>query len=166
MGIEEHLNNIANSFSGYSTDVQLYLSDNFEKNWSCRRNKQLSPFHVAAFFLSPQNYNALITLDQQNQIIELFECYIPDHIAATNQFFDYRAQHGNFKTIGRAWTYTENPELFWKYHEAPSPVLSSFSKRLLTTITNSVPSERAFSNMNYIHSKTRNRLTTTRADKL
>ena len=46
------------------------------------------------------------------------------------------------------------------------PALSSFAKRLLNTISNSVPSERAFFTMNYTHSKIRNRLTPERANKL
>jgi hypothetical protein len=45
-----------------------------------------------------------------------------------------------------------------------SPVLTA--KRLLTTIGNSVPSERSFSTMKYIHSKIRNRLSVERANKL
>jgi hypothetical protein len=47
-----------------------------------------------------------------------------------------------------------------------SLALSLFAKRLLNTIGNSVPSERAFSTMNYTHSKIRNRLTPERANKL
>jgi hypothetical protein len=47
-----------------------------------------------------------------------------------------------------------------------SPAFASFAKRLLTTIGNSVPSEQAFSAINYIHSKTRNRLSPERAIKL
>jgi hypothetical protein len=47
-----------------------------------------------------------------------------------------------------------------------SLVCALFAKRLLTTIGNSVPSERAFSTMNYIHSKIRNRLLVERANKL
>ena len=40
------------------------------------------------------------------------------------------------------------------------------ARRLFQTPANSVPSERAFSTMNYIHSDLRNRLTTERAHKL
>jgi hypothetical protein len=47
-----------------------------------------------------------------------------------------------------------------------SPTLASFAKRLLNTISNSVPSEQAFSTINYIHSKTQNRLLPERANKL
>ena len=40
------------------------------------------------------------------------------------------------------------------------------ARRLFQTPANSVPSERAFSTMNYIHSDLRNRLTTERSHKL
>jgi len=56
--------------------------------------------------------------------------------------------------------------MFWNCQEMSSPALASFAKRLLTTIGNSVPSERAFSTMNYVHSKLRNKLTVERANKL
>jgi hAT family C-terminal dimerisation region len=47
-----------------------------------------------------------------------------------------------------------------------SLALAAFAKRLLTTMGNSVLSERAFSTMNYIHLKLQNRLSTERANKL
>jgi hypothetical protein len=50
--------------------------------------------------------------------------------------------------------------------ETSCPELSSFAGLLITSVANSVPSERAFSTMNYIHSKLRNRLSVERADKL
>jgi hypothetical protein len=56
--------------------------------------------------------------------------------------------------------------MFWNCQETSSLALSSFAKRLLTTISNSVPSEQAFSTMNYIHLKTQNRLLPKRANKL
>jgi hypothetical protein len=58
------------------------------------------------------------------------------------------------------------PGLFWRYQAASSLELSLFARVVLTVIGNSVPSERAFSTMNYIHSKRRNRLDLDRADKL
>jgi hypothetical protein len=47
-----------------------------------------------------------------------------------------------------------------------SPVLASFVQCLLATIGNSILSEQAFSTMNYIYSKIRNRLSTDHANKL
>jgi hypothetical protein len=50
--------------------------------------------------------------------------------------------------------------------QAMCPELSSFANRLMNTCANSVPSERAWSTINYIHSKTRNQLSVKRVDKL
>jgi hypothetical protein len=44
--------------------------------------------------------------------------------------------------------------------------ISSFADKLINTCANSVPSERAWSSMNYIHSKTRNSLSLKTVDKL
>ena len=45
-------------------------------------------------------------------------------------------------------------------------VLSPLALRIFSTPSNSVPSERAFSVMNFLHSKARNRLESERVDKL
>jgi hAT family C-terminal dimerisation region len=60
----------------------------------------------------------------------------------------------------------EDDNIFWLYASAKCPTLSTFARQLLNTIANSVPSERSWSTMNYIHSKTRNRLSLERVDKL
>lgn len=60
----------------------------------------------------------------------------------------------------------EDSDLFWSYNEPICPSLSSFAMHLLNTLANSVPSERVWSNMNYIHSKTRNSLSPSTVDKL
>jgi hAT family C-terminal dimerisation region len=44
--------------------------------------------------------------------------------------------------------------------------LANFAKRILNSIGNSVPSERAFSTMNFIYSKNRNRLSIEYINKL
>ena len=56
--------------------------------------------------------------------------------------------------------------LFWLYNEASCSNLSTFAVRLLNTIANSVPSERVWSNINYIHSKAQNSLSLDKVDKL
>jgi hypothetical protein len=61
---------------------------------------------------------------------------------------------------------TEDRDLFWLYNQAICPSLSAFASRLLNTIANSVLSERVWSSMNYIHSKSRNRLSLDTVDKL
>jgi hypothetical protein len=50
--------------------------------------------------------------------------------------------------------------------KATCPELAPFAEKLMITYVNSVPSERAWSAMNYIHSKSRNRLSLEAVDKL
>jgi hypothetical protein len=92
--------------------------------------------------------------------------YTTNHKEALQQFFDFRNREGAFSAAAFAWGYADIPKLFWNCQELSSPILSSFARRLLTTIGNSVPSEQAFSTMNYINSKIRNRLSTNSANKL
>lgn len=104
-------------------------------------------------------------MSQKDEIIDLFQRYSSKLEAASNQFHDFRAREGCFGPSSKAWTY-EGAEAFWKYNRDFAPELSSLAIRLSSVTANSVPSERAFSNMNFIHSKARNRLSTAKADKL
>ena len=97
---------------------------------------------------------------------ELFKLHTSNYENALEQFFDFRSQSGIFGKAGGAWEHTAKPKLFWRYMTASSLELSLFARKVLTVIGNSVLSERAFSTMNYIHSKRRNRLDLERADKL
>ena len=69
-------------------------------------------------------------------------------------------------SINEAWNTTDDPVHFWRMVTSVSPHLGRIARRLWSTTANSVPSERAFSTMNYIHSRLRNRLTPERANKL
>jgi hypothetical protein len=97
---------------------------------------------------------------------KLFKLHTSDYETALEHFFDFRSQSGLFGKAAGPWDHTAKPGLFWRYQAVSAPELSSFARRVLTTLGNSVPSERAFSAMNYIHSKRRNCLDLDRADKL
>jgi hypothetical protein len=176
IAVEAHLQKFANSNRFIAADIKSYLettpSDNIQltgidkKNWTRRRNKQLLDIHTAAYFLQPSNCQAPMTDSNLRQLEKLFKQYIPDFKQALQQFFEFRNHGGGFGHTAVAWGYSDTPLLFWNCQEMSSPVLASFARRLLATIGNSVPSERAFSTMNYIHSKIRNRLSTDHANKL
>lgn len=95
-----------------------------------------------------------------------FKKYTPDYKAAYEQFLDFRKQEGSFGPDGIAWEYSDKLSLFWRSMEISCPDLAPFARRVLITIANSVPSERAFLAMNFIHNKLRNSLTVERANKL
>jgi hypothetical protein len=166
MEIEVHLTQIANSKNAFADDIRGYLDGINKKNWTRRKNKQLQPIHLAAYFLHPENYHVPITSEQQLEMRELFKLHTSDYETALEHFFDFRSQSGLFGKAAGPWDHAAKPGLFWRYQAVSSPELSSFARRVLTTLGNSVPSERAFSAMNYIHSKRRNCLDLDRADKL
>jgi hypothetical protein len=124
-----------------------------KKNWTRRRDKQLLPIHRVAYFLDPLNSKASLTDSELKEINTYFKQHIRDHNRAFSDFFDFRNHEGSFSDAALGWGYTKQPKPFWNCQETSSPALASFAKRLLITVGNSVPSERAFSTMNYIHSK-------------
>jgi len=176
IAIENHLKSFANSSSLFATDVRSYLETTplnksqltsiNKKNWTRRRNKQLHDIHIAAHFLLPLNHNAAITNEDLGRLQKFFQKHVPNSTDALQEFFAFRNQEGAFRINAIAWSYSDIPKLFWNCQETSSPSLSTFARCLLATIGNSVPSERAFSTMNYIHSKIRNRLSAERANKL
>jgi hypothetical protein len=60
----------------------------------------------------------------------------------------------------------KDPGLFWQMHYDDYKELYQLATRLLHTLANSVPSERSFSSINILHSKSRNRLTVERVSKI
>jgi hypothetical protein len=56
--------------------------------------------------------------------------------------------------------------LFWQLHWDDNNLLAKLAIRVFHTLANEVPSERVFSAMKLLHSKTRNRLSEDRVDKL
>jgi hypothetical protein len=174
--VELHLIDIANSPNIFAKDIREYLDEvgtemkgnrKVEKRgWTRRKNRQLRPIHTAAYFLHPDNYHVPITTEQKAQLQKDFKRFTPDYNKALEQFLDFRDRTNSFGEAGGSWELTKNPVLFWRYLQSSAPELSLFARKVLTVIANSVPSERAFSTMNYIHSKTRNRLDLIRTDKL
>jgi len=56
--------------------------------------------------------------------------------------------------------------MFWQLHFDDNNALAQLADRVLHTLANSVPCERAFSALNQLHTKTRNALTPERVNKL
>jgi hypothetical protein len=107
-----------------------------------------------------------MTARSQERIHETFEQYFPNSSEkALCSFYDFRHQRGPFHTRNKAWKMKES-SLFWAYMRAYCPELASFAERLIRICANSVTSERAWSAMNYIHSKSRNSLSINTVDKL
>jgi hypothetical protein len=56
--------------------------------------------------------------------------------------------------------------MFWQLHFNDNNALAQLADRVLYTLANSIPCERAFSALNQLHTKTRNALTPERVNKL
>ena len=174
--VELHLENIANLPNVFAIDIREYLDEvgteikgNREvekKGFTRRKNRQLTPIHIAAYFLHLENYHVPITVEQQSQLLVLFKRFTSNPNNALEQFFDFRGRSSCFAEASGLWDMTRKPILFWRYLQASVLELLLFVRKVLTVIANSVPSERSFSSMNYIYSKTRNRLDLVHADKL
>ena len=105
-----HLENIANSPHVFATDIYKYLNEvgieikgNREvekKGFTRRKNRQLTPIHIAAYFLHPENYLVPITVEQQSQLQVLFKRFTSDPDSALEQFFDFRERSSCFAEAG------------------------------------------------------------------
>jgi hypothetical protein len=164
--ITAHLQKIADSSSSFAAPIKSFLEDNNSKSWNTRINRQVTGLHTAAYYLQPCNIDKLINQGQQDQIRKLFKQYFSNYDTIFRSFLDFRNRCGIFHPGSEAWSMTEDRDLFWLYNQAMCPILSALAIRLLNTIANSVPSERVSSNMNYTHSKARNRLSLETVDKL
>lgn len=104
--IELHLENIANSLNVFVADIREYLDEvgtemksNREvekKGFTWQRNRQLTPIHIAAYFLHLENYHVSITVKQQSQLRGLSKRFTSNHNNALEQFLDFRERSSCF----------------------------------------------------------------------
>jgi hypothetical protein len=107
-------------------------------------------------------------IGEQERFLTTFRAYIPpsDVPRATQAFLRYYTRRGPFREDHSSWGYAKDPVTFWQLHFDDNNALSQLADRVLHTLANSVPCERAFSALNQLHTKTRNALTPERVDKL
>jgi hypothetical protein len=146
-----------------------------------RRKVQSVALHTVAFFLDSANFAVHPSVEENNIVDEFLTDYGDDQ--ARQEYIDYRSQSGqcssflllpdlcllfagDFIRDNRVWMHAHNPVAFWRGMKPFAPQLSSLCLRLFHALANSVPSERAFSSRNLVHSRLRNRLGPERADKL
>jgi hAT family C-terminal dimerisation region len=157
--------------------LELIASSSPTVNWSelwnkllRRRQRQLTPLHSLAYWMTP----ATITSGEYMLPALLDSClntlarYIEPHDLHTAQktFLSYKNRTGNFAEGTRGWQFVEDPETFWQLHHGECPALATLAYRLQHTLANEVPSERAFSVMKLLKSKTRNKLNDERTNML
>ena len=104
----------------------------------------------------------------QPLVMEAMMRYSPSTLLAQSRrhFVLFRQRQDLFSPGADCWQDAGDPWLFWQTASQHSPGLAALASRLFKTPANSVPSERAFSTQNLVHTKTRNRLDAQHVDKL
>jgi hypothetical protein len=105
---------------------------------------------------------------EQERVLKTLKAYLPpdDVPRAMQAFLRFYTRRGPFREDHSSWDYAEDPVMFWQLHFDDNNALSQLADRVLHTLANSVPCERAFSTLNQLHTKTRNALTPERVNKL
>jgi hAT family C-terminal dimerisation region len=108
------------------------------------------------------------SIGEQERVLTTLRAYLPpsDVPRATQAFLRFYTRRGPFRGDHSSWDYTEDPVMFWQLHFDDNNALAQLADRVLHTLANSVPCERAFSALNQLHTKTRNLLTPERVNKL
>ena len=134
-----------------------------------RMTKQTYDLHFAAFALRPDTVNTPLTPEFNRKAISFLEttCSQEDFVDVVRDFNNFRARAGDhFGSRILVFHEKFKPLEAWRFIANQGSLLGSIAVRVFTTICNSVPSERSFSAVNWIHSKARNRLLPVNADML
>ncbi|PWZ25396.1 hypothetical protein Zm00014a_012446 [Zea mays] len=136
-----------------------------------------SPLHLTAFLLNPHYSYANPSIFDEPKMNEAF-------ISCVEQFYyhdeDQQEQAANFelkkfqnregpfsKKLARTFqNYDYNPASWWRLYGTETPALQKMATRILSLTSSSSGCERNWSGFEGIHTKKRNRLTTTRLNKL
>jgi hypothetical protein len=135
-----------------------------------RAQKQTGDLHFAAMLLDPIS---LLKRPGQEQIDRASQ-YLFARVQEKEKrevhasFLEFRTRSSVFGSTHPSALHYDSPVTFWKsyLHDETHCVLAQLAVRIFEAIANSVASERAFSAMNLIHTKLRNRLGAEKANKL
>ena len=141
--------------------------------WAELYHQQTTDIHWVAYFLDPENAGAVMTESVQNAVFTFMRRYI--HVSdgewyqIVSDFWDFHLKQGRFppNESNGIWSETivKNPRIFWMYCRVKSSHLAGFALRIFSTPASSVPSERAFSAMNFILDKFRASMKVERSNK-
>jgi hypothetical protein len=127
-----------------------------------RMRKQVTSLHWAAFCLDPK---ALSTPTDGNDI-RLAESFLQRHTppdlwpAVRAEFIDFRLKSGPIYTPDSdVYNCTEPLHRLWARLVVYGSGLAGIARRIYGALANSVPSERSFSTLNFLHNTRRNRIT-------
>ncbi|KNB15464.1 hypothetical protein FOXG_21339 [Fusarium oxysporum f. sp. lycopersici 4287] len=153
-------------------DSQQHKDVNFSELysvWLNRMDKQTYDIHYAGFALRPDTVGTKLEEQLMMKVLQFFKSAVnpADHLHIVREFNHFRAQSGGqFAAGGLVYSKEWTPLDAWMLLDNQGSKLAALAVRIFGTIANSVPSERSFSAVNFLHSKARNRLTPANADKL
>ncbi len=135
-----------------------------------RFRRQTNDCHLMAYLLNPNTVgdDEIPTYSESDWRARAYAFFIHHGLngpAAMRELNDFRKKARKFAPFTWIWT-LDAPKEFWENAASLAPTIGSIAKRLMCTPCSSVPSERAFSILNLVHNKLRNRLSNDRVDKL
>lgn len=160
-----------NSQSRFYPQLQTFMEPN--KGFAQRYARQVLPIHIAAYYLIPANRALSRQLDANPDYrVKLFDFFVDysksdeDAKALRIEYIHYVTQRSPLEPSHICWLHEDDPKDFWLFASISTTHLAQLALRVFNAPCNSVPSERAFSIQNLIHSKIRNRLHPDKVDKL
>jgi hypothetical protein len=144
---------------------QVISTTAFEK----RFKRQTNGCHLLAYLLNPATVGddeIPGCQDWHAQAYAFFVHHQIEPIPALKELDEFRGKTGRFYPKLWCWQLAENATVFWNSATSLAPTIGPIAIRLISTPATSVPSERAFSILNLVHTKLRNRLSNERVDKL
>lgn len=132
-----------------------------------------SPLHSVAFLLDPEYWNMDIN-EVDEEVIEDFYHVVnhffedaDDHANAVSELTKFKLKEGMFSLeIVQKMATNQAAWKWWLTNGGSAPTLRRLAVRILAQCSSNSGSERNWSTYNYVHSTIRNRLLSSRAEKL
>ena len=145
--------------------------DVFDTLWKQRTDRQLCDEHYLAWHLNPLVEDYCVPfkdiLDVRKACHNVLKRHLGDRAPeGMKEVQEFVSRRGRIQLEEWLWDYKHDVVEFWEQAQLAFPVVGQLALRLMRTMASSVPSERAFSIQNIIHSTVRNRLIAEKVDML
>jgi hypothetical protein len=144
---------------------QAISMEAFEK----RFKRQTNDCHLMAYLLNPATVGDDEIPGYINWHERAYAFFVHrqiEPVSALKELNEFRGKTGRFYPKLWCWELAKDAGVFWNSATTLAPTIGPIAIRLISTPATSVPSERAFSILNLVHTKLRNRLSIERVDKL
>jgi hypothetical protein len=153
----------------YSSLIGSFMTP--EGAFRARAQKQTTDLHYAAMLLDPISLLKAPGQGPTERGVLFLLSRCKDNISKKcvhSSYLNFRSRTTIFGATHPAALHLDNPIVYWKSYlfDDIHSGLATLAVRIFEAIGNSVASERAFSTMNLIHTKLRNRLGAEKSDKL